>query len=128
MIVSFKTRKNKFILIFCCCCCCLAPNSPTELPKRWLPFSHMKHLNDQPKLSSSSSALYSSTTDTNDSIKNSNTSNKPIQQVASFSSLSDAVKSAMKNGTIMPSSNQLKRPSVGTVSKKDLNHLSPQSM
>jgi hypothetical protein len=111
----------------------LAPTSPTELPKRWLPFSNMKDLSDQPKLSSSSSALFSATskssTDSDIPSRNNTTQNKPIQTVASFSSLTDAVKNAMQRGHLNPTMNQLQRQANGTtLSSKDLNHLSPQSM
>jgi hypothetical protein len=49
--------------------------------------------------------------------------------VASFSSLTDVVKNAMNKGQLSKSSNQIRRPASGTtLSTKDLNHLSPQSM
>lgn len=55
--------------------------------------------------------------------------NKPIQTVASFSSLTDAIKSAMQRGHFDPTGTQLRRPASGTtLSSKELNHLSPQSM
>lgn len=97
------------------------------MPKRWTPFSHMKYLVDQPK-SSSSSALYSPSSNADDLAINNKTLNKPIQTVASFSSLTDAVKNAMQKGNLMAPQNQLRRPLNVTVSTKDLNHLSPQSM
>jgi hypothetical protein len=93
----------------------------------------MTHLSDPLKISSSSSALFSSTTnssaDTDVFSINNKTLNKPIQTVASFSSLTDAVKNAMQKGTLNSTTNQLRRPNNGTsLSSKDLNHLSPQSM
>jgi hypothetical protein len=55
--------------------------------------------------------------------------NKPIQTVASFSSLTDAVRNAMQGGQLNSTTNQLRRQGNGTtLSSKDLNHLSPQSM
>jgi len=95
----------------------------------------MKHLSDTLKTSSSSSssALFcpriNSSVDTDRLPINNKTLNKPIQTVASFSSLSDAVKNAMQKGNINPTTNQLRRPTNGTsLSSKELNHLSPQSM
>ncbi|CAF0945226.1 unnamed protein product [Adineta ricciae] len=100
------------------------PHTTDEIPKRWLPFAQMKRLADQPK-TASSSALNSETS--TDSGKAS-IINKPIQTVASFSSLSDAVKNAMNKGHLS-TTNQLRRPGSGaTLSSKELNHLSPQSM
>jgi len=88
----------------------------------------MKHLTEQPK-TSSSSALYNPTTKLSTDSDVSKTLNKPIQTVASFSSLTDAVRNAMQRGNLMPPKNQLGRQTnQTTVSSKDLNHLSPQSM
>ncbi|UJR10703.1 hypothetical protein I4U23_014896 [Adineta vaga] len=100
------------------------PHTTDEMPKRWLPYAQMKHLSEQPK-TASSSALYSETsTDSSSTLIR----NKPIQTVASFSSLTDAVKNAMHKGQLS-TTNQLRRPANGaTVSSKELNHLSPQSM
>jgi len=52
-----------------------------------------------------------------------------IQTVSSFSSLTDAVKNAMNKKQFDIPSKQIRRPTNGTtLSTKDLNHLSPQSM
>jgi hypothetical protein len=124
----------KLILTIFCKKNILAPNTSTEIPKRWTPFANMKHLSDTLKTSSSSSsALFcptkNSSVDTDLLPINNKTLNKPIQTVASFSSLSDAVKNAMQKGNINPTTNQLRRPTNGTsLSSKELNHLSPQSM
>ncbi|CAF3322365.1 unnamed protein product [Rotaria socialis] len=108
------------------------PHISTELPKRLTAFANMKHLSDQGK-TSSSSALFCSTlqssTDSDVSTIHNKTLNKPIQTVASFSSLADAVKNAMNRGHLNTTTDQLRRPVSGTtLSSKDLNHLSPQSM
>lgn len=98
-----------------------------ELPKHWTPLINMKHLSESAKSSSSTSLPGKSSAD--ESSINKPITNKPIQQVASFSSLTDAVKNAMKKGYINPTINQLRQQTNGTtVSSKDLNHLSPQSM
>jgi hypothetical protein len=95
------------------------------MPKRWLPFGNMKHLSEQPR-TASSSELYSKSTAASEKLP---MSNKPIQTVASFSSLTDAVKNAMYKRHIGPAVGQLRRPDSGsTLSSKELNHLSPQSM
>ena len=68
-------------------------------------------------------------TDADILAKTSSITNKPIQTVASFSSLTDAVKNAMQRGSLSAGHHPLRRPASGsTVSTKDLNHLSPQSM
>jgi hypothetical protein len=75
------------------------------------------------------SSTKKSATDADLPKSNSAISNKPIQTVASFSSLTDAVKNAMQKGSITAGPSQLRRPASGSsVSSKDLNHLSPQSM
>jgi len=118
-------RSNKYLYVYY-----LAPNSSTEVPKRWSPFANLKHLSDQPKTSSSSSALFCPTTKSSTDIDvTSKTLNKPIQTVASFSSLTDAVRNAMQRGQLNSTNSQLQRPNNGTtLSSKELNHLSPQSM
>ena len=104
---------------------CLATTPTEQKPVRWTPFANLKHLSDQPKAFTSSSTLYSSTTKSTDLPP----TNKPIQTVASFSSLTDAIKSAMQRGHFDPTVTQLRRPASGTtLSSKELNHLSPQSM
>ncbi|CAF1474320.1 unnamed protein product [Adineta steineri] len=104
-------------------------NSSNDLPKRWTPFYNMKHLSDQPKTASSSALYAKSSADTDTISTNNKTLNKPIQTVASFSSLTDAVKNAMQRGHLNTTTNQLRRQANGTtLSSKELNHLSPQSM
>ncbi|CAF1133605.1 unnamed protein product [Rotaria sordida] len=109
---------------------CEVFNSVTEIPKYWTPFAHMKHLSEYGKTSSSSSALFGSTSQSStDSDIPNKKQNKPIQTVASFSSLGDAIKSAINRGHLNFTTNQFRRPASGTtLSSKDLNHLSPQSM
>ncbi|CAF2390670.1 unnamed protein product [Rotaria sp. Silwood2] len=104
-------------------------HSSTEIPKHWTPLAHMKHLSDQGK-TSSASALFSSTSKSStDSDISNKVQNKPIQTVASFSSLADAVKNAIHRGHLNTTADQFRRPASGTtLSSKDLNHLSPQSM
>lgn len=100
------------------------------MPKHWTPLVNMKHLSDTGK-TSSTSALFCSTssTDSDSAPINNKIQNKPIQTVASFSSLADAVKNAMNRGHLSTTADQLRRPENGaTLSSKDLNHLSPQSM
>lgn len=59
----------------------------------------------------------------NESVK------EPIQSAQSSSKLTDAVNNAMNKGQLSTNSNQNRRPFLGTtLSSKDLNHLSPQSM
>ena len=98
-----------------------------EIPKHWTPLLNMKHLSESIKTSSSTSLPNKSSAD--ESCLPKPITNKPIQQVASFSSLTDAVKNAMMRGHLNPTINQLKQQTNRTtVSSKDLNHLSPQSM
>jgi hypothetical protein len=86
----------------------------------------MKLLSEQPKTSSLSTLFKTTDSDVSASTK---VSNKPIQTVASFASLTDAVRNAMQRGNINTTANQLQRQTNrSTVSTKDLNHLSPQSM
>lgn len=88
----------------------------------------MKHLSDKPKTVSSSS-LYNPTTKSSADSDNPSLTNKPIQTVASFSTLTEAVKNAMNKGLLHTTTNSLRRPASGTtLSSKELNHLSPQSM
>jgi hypothetical protein len=63
-------------------------------------------------------------------VSNTNSSKtQPVQSVGSLSSLTDIVKNAMNKGHLSAPSNQMRRPASGTtLSSKDLNHLSPQSM
>jgi hypothetical protein len=63
-------------------------------------------------------------------VSNTNSSKtQPIQSVGSLSSLTDIVKNAMNKGHLSAPSKQMQRPASGTtLSSKDLNHLSPQSM
>jgi len=112
----------------------LAPN--TSGKRRWTPFADIV-ATDSSKgtLLSNATALNSIPTSTIsqiDSSVSSNTNgvqNQPIQSVASFPSLTDIVKNAMNKQYLDAPSKQLRRPSSGTtLSTKDLNHLSPQSM
>jgi len=107
--------------------------------RRWTPFADIVAA-DSSKSSllsnaSSSNSIPTSTLQTvyqNDSSVSSNTNgvqNEPIKSVPSFSSLTDLVKNAMHKGHLDVPPNQMRRPSSGaTLSTKDLNHLSPQSM
>ena len=89
--------------------------------KRWTPFANVR---DPSIVSTKKSA-----TDADLPVNKALISNKPIQTVASFSSLTDAVKNAMQKGTLGAGPNSLRRPASGSsISSKDLNHLSPQSM
>ena len=103
----------------------LVANQPVETSnptRRWTPFANIR---DPSMVSIKKSAA----TDADLPSSNSSISNKPIQTVASFSSLTDAVKNAMKKGSITAGPSPLSRPDKrSSVSSKDLNHLSPQSM
>lgn len=105
--------------------------------KRWTPFADIVS-SDQSTASllansSSSNSFLTSKSQTTSSSVSSNTNstqkNETIQSVASSSSLTDVVKNAMNRGHLSAGSNQIRRPASGTtLSSKDLNHLSPQSM
>jgi hypothetical protein len=81
----------------------------------------MQHLSEKPK-TSSLSTLFKPTDSDVPSLNNTKALNKPIQTVASFASLTDAVRNAMQKGNLNTTTKR------STVSTKDLNHLSPQSM
>jgi len=107
--------------------------------RRWTPFADIV-ASDQTKSSLLPSSLSSNSTlrpkansiSTSESSVASNTNgtkNELIQPVASFSSLTDLVKNVIHKGHLDVPSNQIRRPASGTtLSTKDLNHLSPQSM
>jgi hypothetical protein len=122
--------------------CFLAPTltAPTTTSstekRRWTPFADIVSSDSsKTSISNSSNTIPTSKFQTVSSIDSSVLSNansiqnEPIQSVSSSSSLTNAVKSAMNHGRFDVSSNQIRRPLSGaTLSSKDLNHLSPQSM
>ena len=64
-----------------------------------------------------------------DSSVSSNTNGTHNDSIQSASSLTDAVRNAMNKGELSTTKTQMRRPISGTtLSSKDLNHLSPQSM
>jgi len=115
----------------------LAPTlsaSSSITQRRWTPFADIG-ISNQSKPSSSLNSIpisKSQTVSSMDSSVMSNTNNsktQSIQSVGSLSSLTDIVKNAMTKGHLSAPSKQMQRPASGTtLSSKDLNHLSPQSM
>jgi hypothetical protein len=113
-----------------------ATSSSSMVDKRWTPFADIVS-SDQSKssvLTTSASTnsfptSISQPTSSSVALNTKGIKNESIKSVASFSSLTDAVKNAMYRGHINAGSNQIRHPSSGaTLSTKDLNHLSPQSM
>ncbi|CAF0717844.1 unnamed protein product [Adineta steineri] len=104
--------------------------------RRWSPFADIVTSNQsKSSVSTSSSSLNSFVTLNSQTINSSvmsntsNIQNETMQSVASFPSLTDIVKNAMSKTQVTSSLNQIRRPTRGTtLSTKDLNHLSPQSM
>lgn len=88
--------------------------------RRWTPFADL--------VSSGSTSKSQTISSTNSSVL-SNTNGIQNESNQSASSLTDAVKNAMNKGHLDVPVNQIRRPINGTtLSSKDLNHLSPQSM
>jgi len=118
-----------------------APSISSSITKRrWTPFADIVSSDRSqssllPISSSSANSIPTSKSQlisTSDSSIVSNTNvrqNESIQPVGSFSSLTDMLKNAMNKGHLDIPSTQMRRPISGTtLSTKDLNHLSPQSM
>jgi hypothetical protein len=115
------------------------PTTSLITKKRWTPFADVT-FTDESKSSTSMSSLVPpsnslvksqtmSSLDSNALSNTNGTQNGSAQSVHSFSSLTDAVKSVMNKGHLGSKLNQTRRPLTGTtLSTKDLNHLSPQSM
>jgi len=108
--------------------------------RRWTPFADILSTDSSKSslLSSSSASSNSIPTSRSQTVSVMDTSvlsttndkkTEPIQSASSFPSLTDVVKNAMNKGQIGVPSIQTRRITNGiTLSTKDLNHLSPQSM
>jgi hypothetical protein len=110
----------------------LAPSLtiPATVNRRWSPFADVapskSPLVNTVGLTSQSSSLKESNVLLDHVSQYDDT---PATSVGSFSLLTDAVKSAMNKGQLSAGSNRTRQAIGGTtLSTKDLNHLSPQSM
>lgn len=93
-------------------------STPSNKKRRWTPFADLVSTN-----------LNSSTTPSRIVESSVGLNTTGTQANTSSTSLTDAVKSAMDKGNLTVPSNQTRRLTSGiTLSSKDLNHLSPQSM
>ncbi|CAF3602717.1 unnamed protein product [Rotaria socialis] len=114
-------------------------SSSSVIKRRWTPFADILS-SDESKSSILTSSQSSNSISAakpqamssinSDGLSNVNgTEKEPIQSAQSLLSLTDAVKNSMNKGQLSANSNKIRRPFGGTtLSSKDLNHLSPQSM
>ncbi|CAF5074841.1 unnamed protein product [Rotaria magnacalcarata] len=114
-------------------------SSSSVTKRRWTPFADILSSDEskssiltssQSSNSISAAKLQATSSINSNGLLNTNgTEKEPIQSAQSLSSLTDAVKNSMNKGQLSTNSNQIRRPFGGTtLSSKDLNHLSPQSM
>lgn len=116
---SWQDQQSSDLPVFCLLLAPSLSSTSTTTARRWTPFA-----NAVPS-DSSKASLFSK-----DATVPSKTTSQLNEPVGSFSSLTGAVKNAMQKGqlNVGSTSNRSMAYTGTTLSTKDLNHLSPQSM